>query len=137
MSNSLWAPLVGIWVLGMLIAAVIVRTLNLRFWMTIAIDLAVCAVASIATLAGIATLAERSQDLLGVPSVWVFFAFCLAFLRVLLILKSLHERGKIRYAEDTSRDWGKRHVHEALQTPGIACPQNEGWDTTSARDNFG
>ena len=94
MSNSLWAPLVGIWVLGMLIAAVIVRTLNLRFWMTIAIDLAVCAVASIATLAGIATLAERSQDLLGVPSVGVFFAFCLAFLRVLLILKSLHERGK-------------------------------------------
>ena len=94
MSNSLWAPLVGIWVLGMLIAAVIVRTLNLRFWMTIAIDLAVCAVASIATLAGIATLAERSQDLLGVPSVWVFFAFCLAFLRVLLILKSCKRAAK-------------------------------------------
>lgn len=101
MTNSLWVPLVGIWVMGMLIAAVVVRTLNLRFWMTTAIDLAVCAVISIATLAGIAALAERSQDLLGVPSNWVILAFCLAFLRVLLILKSLHERGKIRSAEDT------------------------------------
>lgn len=96
MNISIWPPLIGIWVLGMLVAAVVVRTRSIRFWVTTAVDLAGFAAFSVALLAGVAALGERSQELLGVPSDWVVFAFCLVALRGLLILKTWHGRSMPR-----------------------------------------
>jgi len=80
----------------MLVAAVLTRTRSIRFWVTAAVDLAVFAACCIGLLTGVAALAERSQELLGVPADWVIFAFCLVGLRGLLILKTWHGRSMPR-----------------------------------------
>ena len=102
MNSTFWGPFFGIWLLGMFIAAIVVRTRSIRYWLTTAVDLAVFSGVSIAVLAGMATLAERSQELLGVPTDWVNIAWCLVCLRGLMILKNWHERGKARAITDAT-----------------------------------
>ena len=54
MNSTIWGPLFGIWLLGMFIAALVLRTRSIRYWLTTAVDLAVFSGVSIAVLAGMA-----------------------------------------------------------------------------------
>ena len=102
MNSTIWAPLVGIWLFGMFVAAIVVRTRSIRYWLTTAVDLAVFAGLCIAVVAGMTTISERSQELFGVPTAWVHLAWCLVCLRGLLILKNWHEHGKARAIADAT-----------------------------------
>ena len=94
MNSNMWAPLFGIWLLGMLMAAIIARTRSIRFWLTTAVDLAVFSFLITAALAGMATLSDRSEELLGISTDWINIAWSLVCFLGLMSLKSWHDRGK-------------------------------------------
>ena len=94
MNSTIWGPLVGIWLFGMFVAAIVVRTRSIRYWLTTAVDQAVFSFLITAALAGMATLSDRSEELLGISTDWINIAWALVCFRGLMSLKSWHDQDK-------------------------------------------
>lgn len=102
MNSSMWVPLGGIWLVGMLLVALVARSRSIRFRLSAAVDIAAFACVSIAVIAGMAVLSERSPELLGIPSTWMSLGWCLVCLRGLVILKGWHESKQTQTAADAT-----------------------------------